>query len=78
MIRLKNAHWMHEWISIFFILFTESDLFNVRVVDVLPPSLLSDIIDRDRISTNNKKEELSYNTLVRKKKKSSQMIYILS
>jgi hypothetical protein len=61
-----------------FFLFTESDLFNVRVVDVLPPSLLSDIIDRDRISTNNKKEELSYNTLVRKKKKSSQMIYILS
>jgi hypothetical protein len=35
---------------------------------VLPPSLLSDIIDRDRISTNNKKEELSYNTLVRKKR----------
>ncbi len=51
-----------------FFLFTESDLFNVRVVDVLPPSLLSDIIDRDRISTNNKKEELSYNTLVRKKR----------
>jgi hypothetical protein len=30
---------------------TESDLFKVRSVDVISPSLLSDIIDRDGIST---------------------------
>jgi hypothetical protein len=49
----------------FFFLFTESDLFNVRVVDVLPPSLLSDIIDRDRISTNNNKRRVILQYLIK-------------
>ena len=38
----------------FFFVFTESDRFTTRIVNVLPPSLLSDMIDRDRISANKK------------------------
>ena len=43
-----------------FFVFTESDLFNARLVDVQPPppppSLLSDIIERDGISTINQNQ----------------------
>ncbi len=46
--------YIYKSISLVFFVFTESDRFTTRIVNVLPPSLLSDMIDRDRISANKK------------------------